>query len=149
MIVNDYVFTTTDWMCVYFMNHLREGAIVVGIYKTGKYVGKILDMRDERLLITIQAVLKHPTQGDLHAPQQVNVPLFHRRKALSHNEKVWLPLSVVKHFNDEVPTYTDSLNAALLEQERQLKALDSDWAIECLKCLEELQEDYKLLNTSK
>ncbi|WP_029625977.1 sporulation phosphorelay system protein KapB, partial [Streptococcus sobrinus] len=61
---------------------LQVGEIVTGIYKTGKYIGEITNIRPQFYLVKILAVINHPVQGDLHNPRQADVPFFHERRAL-------------------------------------------------------------------
>lgn len=58
------------------------GQTVTALYKTGKYIGEITQVRDLHYVVRIQAVLKHPEQGDLHNPGQVDVPFFTSEKHL-------------------------------------------------------------------
>lgn len=62
-----------------------ELEIVRAKYKTGRYIGKLIEMKEEenRALFQVLAVETHPQQGDLHQPKQIDVPLFHQRKALA------------------------------------------------------------------
>ncbi|MGV3489360.1 MAG: sporulation phosphorelay system protein KapB, partial [Tuberibacillus sp.] len=78
--------------------------------KTGEYIAKLLEYRDEKYaVVEILAVLKHPTQGDLHYPNEVNVPLFHQRKAHAFHEKVVVNNNAIDRYEGEVPDYEPSL----------------------------------------
>ena len=77
---------------------LQVGDKVTAIYKTGKYIGEITDFRSEHYLVKFLAVFKHPLQGDLHHPKDVNVAFFHERKALSYLEQANIPKKMVKPF---------------------------------------------------
>src|SRR5690554_8218097 len=96
-------------------NAFKVGQIVTGIYNTGKYVGEVVEDRNERYLIQVLAVLKHPKQGDLHHPNSVDVPLFHERRALAYKEKANIPKVYVKEYIGEIPDYKESLLEALNE----------------------------------
>jgi kinase-associated protein B len=103
-------------------------------------------MKPPRALIKILAVLKHPTQGDLHNPFQVDVPLFHQRRALADQEKAWVPLESIQLFNDSPPEYQVSLRQAL---EQEMKALTEQvnentekWVKRSLEELELLKKEY-------
>ncbi|GAF19120.1 KapB, lipoprotein [Bacillus sp. JCM 19046] len=89
--------------------------IVRAKYKTGRYIGKLIEMKEEenRALFQVLAVETHPQQGDLHQPKQIDVPLFHQRKALAYLEKTWVPSSTVKPYNGDLPDYKQSLELAL------------------------------------
>lgn len=63
-------------------NQLEAGTIVSVINKTGRYVAELVEWRQDKALVKILAVLRHPTQGDLHYPGQVDV-VFHQRRALA------------------------------------------------------------------
>ena len=95
------------------MESLQVGDKVTAIYKTGKYIGEITDIRSEHILVKILAVSKHPMQGDLHHPKDADVPFFHERKALSFREQANIPKKMVKPFEEEVPNYEASLKAAV------------------------------------
>jgi kinase-associated protein B len=125
-------------------NTLQIGDIVTGIYKTGKYIGEITNVRPQHYLVKILAVLKHPTQGDLHSHKQVDVPLFHERRALAFHEQTNIPKPMVKSYDGEVPTYQDSLHQALEQQMAELQEDGSPWATRCLENLYTLKTEYKL-----
>ncbi|MCK0472049.1 kinase-associated lipoprotein B [Halalkalibacter sp. APA_J-10(15)] len=121
--------------------------LVRATYKTGVYIGELIERQanQNRGLIKIIAVVKHPTQGDLHSPKQINVPLFHQRKALAQFEKAWVPLTSMKPFeHDVVPEYKDSLKKAILQQKNTLQADQSDWAKMSLAKLRECEKEYNL-----
>ena len=114
-------------------------------YKTGKYVCERVetDEANRKGLVKIRAVLKHPTQGDLHNPKKTDVPLFHERKALAEFEKTWVPLSTLRPFEGECPTYQDSLRATWSEQFEQLEQDGSEWAKKSQEALLELRNEYR------
>jgi kinase-associated protein B len=117
---------------------------VRAFYKTGAYVAELLDRQEEqqRALVKVVAVLKHPTQGDLHNPRQVDVPFFHQRKALAEFEKTWVPLSSLQDFDGEILPYKLSLQRALEKEINTLEELDNDWAKACLEKLIECENEY-------
>ncbi|MBP3950661.1 sporulation phosphorelay system protein KapB [Bacillus suaedae] len=119
---------------------------VRAFYKTGAYVGELIERQEEnqRALVKIVAVLKHPMQGDLHSPKQTDVPLFHQRKALAQFEKTWVPLSSLKSYLEEPPVYRSSLEQALYSQEEELSKDRSAWAKLCLERLQECRDEYGL-----
>lgn len=123
---------------------LQIGEIVTGIYKTGKYIGEITNIRPAHYVVKILAVMKHPTQGDLHNINQADVPFFHERRALAFREQTNIPQPMVKKYEGEIPDYTKSLEDALTAQITNLKQGDSPFAQRSLHALEQLKKDYKL-----
>ena len=123
------------------MSELKIGEIVTAIYKTGKYIGEITEVRPQPYLVRVLAVLKHPMQGDLHSPKDADVLIFHERKALSYREQANIPKKMVKPFESEVPDYTDSLKEAVDKMKKEL-AETSNWAEMSLKSIESLEKDY-------
>lgn len=125
------------------MEEITVGTIVTGIYKTGKYIGEVTAVRPMHYLVKVKAVLKHPQQGDLHAPKEVDVPLFHERRALAFHEQTNIPKNMVKVYDGEVLDYKASLKAALESSRESLQQDSSVWAKRCLENLEILEKEYK------
>ncbi|QOR66032.1 kinase-associated lipoprotein B [Cytobacillus suaedae] len=123
-------------------NTLQIGDIVTGIAKTGKYIGEITNIRPQHYLVKIKAVLKHPLQGDLHAPKEVNVPIFHERRALAFNEQTNIPHKMVRLYEGDVPSYEESLCVALNKALQDLESDESEWAKRSLENLNILNKDY-------
>ncbi|ARK30386.1 kinase-associated lipoprotein B [Halalkalibacter krulwichiae] len=123
---------------------MSEVKYVRAFYKTGVYIAELLDRQEEkqRALVKVLAVLKHPTQGDLHNPKMVDVPLFHQRKALAQFEKTWVPLSSLKAYEGELLDYQFSLKQATEALRQSLIEDDSDWARKSLEKLEECTAEY-------
>jgi kinase-associated protein B len=121
---------------------LSVGDIITTTKKTGKYVGEIVDVSEPNVLIKVIAVLKHPTQGDLHNPKQVDVPFFHQRRALAYNEKTWVQVMSVEKYENEVPRYDESLKEALQTKIEELSDQDDPWVKKSLEQLEDLKEVY-------
>lgn len=121
---------------------MKSGDIVTVPNKTGKYIAEIMEVSEPKVLIKVLAILKHPTQGDLHNPKQVDVPFFHQRRALAFNEKRWVPLNSVQSYDEEVPDYNDSLKRALETKMDELRSKEDPWAVKSLEQLEDLQTDY-------
>ncbi|MBW7455527.1 sporulation phosphorelay system protein KapB [Paenibacillus sepulcri] len=121
------------------------GSLVAVRYKTGEYIGEVMEAAggSPRALVKVLAVLKHPEQGDLHNPQNPDVPMFHERRALSYTEKANIPYGDLVPYKGEVPSYPDSLKEAL---ENELAALDrlKRWAERGLEQLAQLQREYKI-----
>lgn len=125
------------------MEEIETGMIVTALYKTGKYVGKAEQIKNGKVLVSILSVLKHPKQGDLHNPNQSNVPFFHQRKAMAFQEKTWAPIHTVKPYDGEVQDYGTSLKNAFQELYVSLEAADDEWSTRSLLELEKLKKDYK------
>ncbi|RSL33399.1 kinase [Salibacterium salarium] len=133
---------------MYLINYrgiiMLETSVVKAAYKTGVYVGEPMQEKGDKTLIKIAAVLKHPKQGDLHHPKQVDVPLFHERKALAEFEKVWVPSANVKTYDDEIPDYRESLITAYNELKQELVEKEDDYSQKSLETLKNLEHDYNL-----
>lgn len=124
------------------MEELQIGSIVTGIYKTGKYIGEITEIRPQHYLIRVLAVVKHPMQGDLHSPKDADVLIFHERRALSHREQANIPKPMVKPFEGEIPDYQESLKTAVDKMKKELAETPSNFAELSLQALESLEKDY-------
>jgi kinase-associated protein B len=128
------------------MEDKKIGEIVTGLYKTGKYIGEITDIRQMHYLVKVKAVLKHPQQGDLHNPREADVQFFHERRALAFNEQTNIPKQMVKPFEGPIPDYKESLKHALDTLKDELVQLDTSWAQKSLDSLSTLEADYFLNN---
>lgn len=126
----------------FLVAELQIGSKVTGIYKTGKYIGEITDIRPQHYLVRVLAVLKHPMQGDLHHPKEANVLFFHERRALSYREQANIPKQMVKLYEGDIPEYKTSLREAVDKMKRELKENESKWAEMSLKMVESLEKDY-------
>lgn len=124
------------------MSDLNIGDYVSAFYKTGKYVGEITDVRGDNYLVRVLAVSKHPMQGDIHSPKDVDVPFFHERRALAFREQANMPKKMVKPYEGEVPDYIESLREAVNKQKEELIKESTTWAELSLKNLETLEKDY-------
>jgi|GEM_PF-91763 len=118
------------------------GDLVRAEYKTGVYAGEVVDLAPGRATVKVLAVLKHPTQGDLHNPFQGDVPFFHQRRALAYQEKALVPLAQITAYAGEVGDYRESLMHALAQEIAQVKQQTSTWAARALQELEQLQNEY-------
>ncbi|MFD1778816.1 kinase-associated lipoprotein B [Fredinandcohnia salidurans] len=123
-------------------DEFKVGDIVTGIYKTGKYIGEITAIKPEHYLVKVKAVLKHPMQGDIHSPKDVNVPLFQERRALAFNEQTNVPKKMVRHYKEEVPEYKSSLREAVEKTKNDLQAEGTEWALRSLENMNVLEKDY-------
>jgi kinase-associated protein B len=118
---------------------------VTAFYKTGKYIGEVTGERPGTYVVKILAVLKHPRQGDLHNPAEVDVPLFHERKALAFREQANMPEKMVKPFEEEIPEYEESLLAAFGILKKQQEDDGSQHALKSLEALKGVQREYELM----
>jgi kinase-associated protein B len=123
-------------------DEFKVGDIVTGIYKTGKYIGEITAIKPEHYLVKVKAVLKHPMQGDIHSPKDVNVPLFQERRALAFNEQTNVPKKMVRHYKEEVPEYKTSLREVVEKTKNDLEAEGTEWALRSLENMNVLEKDY-------
>jgi kinase-associated protein B len=126
------------------MSELSIGDIVQAPSKSGIYIGELIEDRHDKYLVKVLAVVKHPMQGDLHHPKQVENVVFHERKALAQFEKVNVLKSVVNLYGDEVPEYGKSLKSAVDTYRKQLENKDTLYNQEALKALKVVEESYYL-----
>ncbi|MGG4265747.1 kinase-associated lipoprotein B [Peribacillus simplex] len=120
----------------------KIGDKVTAIYKTGKYIGEITDIRPAAYLVKVLAVMKHPMQGDLHNPKQTEVSMFHQRRALAFREQTNVPKNMVRGFEEEIPEYKESLREAVEKMKRTLSEGNTEWNDKSLQLLEDLAADY-------
>lgn len=121
---------------------LQAGDLVRAAYKTGEYIGEIVEQTSPmKAAVKILSVIKHPTQGDLHNPSNPDVPFFHQRRALAHQEIALMPLDTIRPYSGEVPEYKASLHAALHRDMEQLQRTIR-FAERCLEELEQLKKEY-------
>lgn len=119
----------------------KPGELVRAAYKSGEYVGEIVEVRPAKAAVQVLAVVKHPDQGDLHHPMQADVSMFHERRALAYREIALVPLSGLRAYAGPIPEYRDSLRAAI---DRQLEGLNGTrrWIDKSLESLSQLHRDY-------
>ncbi|WP_010532295.1 kinase-associated lipoprotein B [Lentibacillus jeotgali] len=117
------------------------GDIVEVKYNSGKYIGEVLEDRGERYLVKVHAVLKHPTQGDLHNPGETEGVFFQERKALAHYEKMNVVKSAVKSYDGEPPDYHTSLQEAVTKIKEKLSQKDTAFNRQSLKQIEDLEQN--------
>lgn len=121
----------------------QKGDLVVATYKTGEYICRYVEDRHERdAVVEVLAVRRHPTQGDLHSPNQVEVALFHQRKALAHHEKAVVHTAGLTPYEGDAPEYKDSLRKALDEKLKKLKEREDEWAKRSIEELQDLEKHY-------
>ncbi|HZG55464.1 sporulation phosphorelay system protein KapB [Paenibacillus sp.] len=122
---------------------MNVGDLVVAPYKSGVYVGELIQLDRPKAKVRMLAVLRHPTQGDLHHPMQADVAFFHERRALAFREVANVFASeLVPYDGAEAPDYRASL-AAALEAEREAMAERGDaFGQRAVESLERLRRDY-------
>ncbi|MFD0051360.1 kinase-associated lipoprotein B [Actinomycetes bacterium NPDC127524] len=118
------------------------GDRVTAIYKTGNYIGEITGIRPQAYLVKVMAVSKHPMQGDLHNPKQTDVTMFHQRRSLAYREQTNVPMNMVRHYEGEIPDYTESLKEAVTAMKNKLSEDKAEWNQKSLEMLEDLEGDY-------
>ncbi|MEN2768342.1 sporulation phosphorelay system protein KapB [Ornithinibacillus xuwenensis] len=111
-------------------------------YKSGIYIGELIEDRNDKYLVKVLAVIKHPLQGDLHHPKQVEGVLFHERKALAQYEKVTILKDVITKYTDTLPDYGQSLKTAVEKSREQLSLKENAYNQEALKALKTVEESY-------
>jgi kinase-associated protein B len=126
---------------------MEEKEIAIGdtvqtSYRSGSYIGELIQLKPAKAIVKILAVRKHPTQGDLHNPFQAEVPMFHQRRALAYHEKVSVPLGTIKLFEGDVPSYRHSLLEAVDAEITMLSEKGNAWSQRSIQELEELKKDY-------
>lgn len=118
------------------------GDIVETTNKTGKYIAEVIDFSSSKALVKVLAVLRHPTQGDLHYPGVAENVMFQQRRAMAFNEKTWVHPKSLKPYNQTIPPYNDSLQKALSEEIEKLEQQNDQWAKRSVEHLKILEHDY-------
>jgi len=124
------------------MNEINVGDIVQAKYNSGEYVGEVIEERGNFTLVQVLAILKHPTQGDLHNPGAVDGVAFHERKALAHREKMNARKRTIRLYDGEVPPYIASLKTAVEQLKSVLQTEDSSYNQKALEKLASLEKDF-------
>lgn len=124
------------------MSDMENGTIVKAHYKTGIYIGEIIEDRNRFYLVKVLAVEKHPMQGDLHNPGKTEDVFFHQRKALSYNEKANVQKEAVKPHDGEVPNYKVSLKDAVHALKTKLIRRETEFNQNAKSQLEDLERQY-------
>lgn len=128
---------------------MEEGNFVTFFYKTGKYIGEVTAIHPDRYVVRTLAVLKHPMQGDLHHPKEVDVAFFHERKALAYREQSNIPLKMVKPFDGEVPGYPESLKTAFEKMYDDLSSNNTEFNRKCMEAMDGIKREYELMYSLK
>lgn len=125
---------------------MENGQIVRAFRKTGSYIGEITEVRQDICIVRVMAVLKHPMQGNLHHPREVEVPFFHERKAHAFREQIQVPANMVRPYEDEIPKYEDSLKEAVQKLNEELASKPDDpFSNRSLEALKVLIREYELM----
>lgn len=125
------------------MSEIKPGTIVKAHYKTGIYIGEVVEDRNRFYLVKVLAVEKHPMQGDLHNPGKTENVFFHQRKALSFNEKANIQKEAVQPYEkSEIPDYTASLKQSVEQLKSKLKRRETEFNSYAKQRLEELEQQY-------
>lgn len=125
----------------------QVGSIVQASYKSGEYVGEVVDVTRTKLAVKVLAVLKHPSQGDLHHPMEVDGVMFHQRRALAFQEIALMHPSTVMPYRKDVPEYHESLLRAVEDEMIMLEKM-ARWANQSIELLQQLQNEYKATTTT-
>ncbi|MCO4330945.1 kinase-associated lipoprotein B [Staphylococcus hyicus] len=112
-------------------------------HKSGVYGVEVVEETQDQILVKVMQVIKHPKQGDLHSPNEVEGVFFHERKALSLYEKRFTTKSKLKPFDVDLLPYEVSLQRAITQLETKLKTEDTLYNQKSLMCLNELKKDYE------
>ena len=121
---------------------IQIGNIVETDYNSGTYIGEILEDRGNSWLIEVKAILKHPTQGDLHNPNQTEGVAFHERKALANREKLNGRKRKTKLYTGEVPSYVDSLKSSYAQLKNELEERNDNYGKLALEKLADLDVSF-------
>ncbi|KHE67606.1 kinase-associated lipoprotein B [Halobacillus sp. BBL2006] len=125
------------------MSELAIGSIVKAHYKSGIYVGEVVEDRNRFYLVKILAVEKHPMQGDLHNPGKTDGVFFHQRKALSYNEKANIQKEAVHPYeSSSIPEYKESLAQSIETLKAKLTRRETEFNQQAYKQLEDLENQY-------
>ncbi|KGX89606.1 kinase [Pontibacillus halophilus JSM 076056 = DSM 19796] len=121
---------------------MEPNQLVKAHYKTGIYIGRIIEDRGQAYLVEVLAVDKHPQQGDLHNPGQTENVFFHQRKALSFREKANVPKAAAHHYDDEIPAYETSLKDAVEQLKNKLNRRETSFNQRAYENVLDLERQY-------
>lgn len=124
------------------MDKIKIGDHVLVEYNSGRYIAEYEEDRGNFALVKVLAVLKHPDQGDLHNPGQVEGVAFFERKALAHSERINARKRMIEPYDGEVPSYRESLKKAYYDLVEALKQEDTPFNKLSLQRLEDVYEHY-------
>lgn len=121
---------------------INIGDHVLVQYNSGEYICTYEEDRGNFALVKVLAVLKHPDQGDLHNPGQVEGVAFFERKALAHRELINARKRMMSPYDGVVPAYDDSLKKAYYDLKEKLEQEDTPFNKLSLDRLETVYEHY-------
>lgn len=124
------------------MNTVNIGDIVQTSYKSGAYIGKVLEDRGNFYLVEVLAVQRHPRQGDLHHPGKVENIAFFERKALAFREKTNARKRTTQPYHGEIPKYNESLKLAVEQLKTKLTATESLYNQKSLEKIYDLEQHF-------
>ena len=113
------------------------------MHKSGIYIVEKVQDHPHGVLVSIESVITHPMQGDLHNRGEVENVFFHERKALSHKEKRVVDENLLKPYTDKVLPYVESLIQAVSKMEQKLKNEDTPFNSKALDTLSNIKYDYE------
>jgi len=113
------------------------------MHKTGIYIVEKVQDHPNGVLVSIESVITHPMQGDLHNRGEVENVFFHERKALSYKEKRVVDENLLKPYTDAVLPYVESLIQAVSKMEQKLKNEDTLFNRKALDMLSNIKYDYE------
>ena len=123
------------------MSVITIGDKVKASFKSGEYIGEVVELSERKAAVKVLAVVKHPLQGDLHHEGSAHVTLFHQRRALSYQEIALMPLPTIVLYNGFIADYQESLRLALDRETARLQE-QLDYAERSLGELRKLRIDY-------
>ncbi|WP_082233511.1 kinase-associated lipoprotein B [Halobacillus massiliensis] len=121
---------------------LKVGNTVKAHYKTGIYIGELVEERNHAYLVKVLAVDKHPMQGDLHNPGKTENVFFHQRKALSFGEKANIHKEAIEEYEGDIPDYKESLKKSIAKLKEKVTRRETDFNQKALDRLEDLEKQY-------
>ncbi|MBD8007678.1 sporulation phosphorelay system protein KapB [Bacillus norwichensis] len=125
---------------------MENGQIVRAFRKTGAYIGELTKVQQDVCIVRVLAVLKHPMQGNLHHPREVEVPFFHERKAHAFREQIQVPSNMVRPYEDDIPKYEVSLQDAVQKLHDELASKpENPFSKRSLEALKILIPEYELM----
>lgn len=124
------------------MTTYEPNTIVEAHYNSGIYIGEVVEDRRNFVLVKVLAVLKHPDQGDLHKPGQVEGIAFFERKALANQELVNVQKRKVHPYSGDIPNYDESLKESFEQLKEILAKEDTLFNQVSLERLNDLEKHY-------
>lgn len=120
---------------------LQPGDLVTAEYKTGMYIGELVEFGAGKAKVRVMAVIRHPEQGNLHVGHRADNAMFHQRRALAYWEIANMPNASIRRYSGEVPPYAASLKEALARAIAELEE-QGNGAGQSMESLRELEDEY-------